>query len=149
MYSQNIIAVQVKNRYIVHSTQLQSTGLNTAELCQAPGPVHLTECTPLEEQVSVGWQLVAGLLDQVMEEPDSGEVGFDGGGRFLLLMEIGHIGVNVFGSDVGQTLQAELFSQETAEALHSLIVALPGAKTALPIVAVQLVQLGKKILIMF
>ena len=33
--------------------------------------------------------------------------------------------------------------------LHSLVVALPGAKTALPIVAVQLIQLGKKILIVF
>ena len=66
-----------------------------------------------------------------------------------MLLKIGHIGVNMFGRNVGQAFQVELFGQETAKALHCLIVALPGAKTALPVVAMQFVQLGKEILIMF
>lgn len=84
-----------------------------------------------------------------MEEPDGGEVGLDSGSGLLLLLEIGHIGINVFGGNVGQTLQAVPLGQEASEALHSLIVALFGPETALPVMAVQLVQLGEKILIMF
>ena len=113
------------------------------------GTIVGTQLKAVEKQIGVGRQFIAGLLDQVMEEPDSGEVGLDGGGGFLLLLKIGHIGVNVLGGDVGQAFQAELFGQEAAKALHCLIVALPGAKTALPVVAMQLVQLGKEILIMF
>ena len=84
-----------------------------------------------------------------MEKADGGEIGLDGGSGLLLFLEIGHIGINVFGGDVGQALQAVPLGQKAAEPLHGLIVALFGPKAALPVVAMELVQLCEKILIMF
>ena len=82
-----------------------------------------------------------------MEEPDSRQVGLNGGGGLAALLHMEDITGQVLAADILQLLQMILVCQERAEPLARLIVALFGAVTALAVVAGQFVQLAHQGLI--
>ena len=67
----------------------------------------------------------------VMPEPNRRQLRLDGAGRLTVLLQVANV--------VNQML---FLRQEAAEALHGLVITLPGLVALLPVVPGQLVQLG-------
>ena len=92
----------------------------------------------------IAWQPVFGSGYQVVKESDGGKIRFDGACGFARQLEIQNIADDVFLTDVCQLLEMERISKERTKPLESLIVPLPGAVAALPVVPRQLVELGNE-----
>ena len=145
MDAQTSIPGDAGNGGIVIPAIGQTSGTEPGIFIHAPGPVHAAEPTPLQvhAQIIVGGKMVFRSLHLIMEEPDRGQVGFDGGGGHTLLLHIDHVSGKVLAVDVGQFLQMEVVSQKAAKAFHGVIVPLLGLEAPLPIVPGGLVQLGQ------
>lgn len=80
----------------------------------------------------------------VMPEPNRRQLRLDGAGRLTVLLQVANVGNQMLAGDVGQLLQMVNISEEPAEPLHGLVIALPCLIATLPVVPLQLVQLGQE-----
>ena len=79
-----------------------------------------------------------------MEEADRRKIGLDGARRPAAALQVLGVGDEVLGADVCELLQMKLLGEIAAKPLHRLVVAAFGLKAALPVVARQLIELGKE-----
>ena len=80
----------------------------------------------------------------VMPEPNRRQLRLDGAGRLTVLLQVANVGNQMLAGDVGQLLQMVNISEEPAEPLHGLVITLPCLIATLPVVSLQLVQLGQE-----
>ena len=138
------VPAQIEGQNEVIAVLSQRLTKHLVELHVAPGAVHAAETAPLQfhGQFVIGGQLVLGPAHFVVEEPDGGQIGLDGGGGLAALLHPEGIAGQVLAADVLQLLKMEFVRQVGTEPLERLVVALLGAETALAVVAGQLVQLA-------
>ena len=74
-----------------------------------------------------------------VEEANGGKVGFHGAGRLASILQVQHIAYQMLAADVFQLLQMVFCGEVSTEPFTRLIVALLGAKAALPVMPRQLV----------
>ena len=79
-----------------------------------------------------------------MPEPNRRQLRLDGAGRLTVLLQVANVGNQMLAGDVGQLLQMVNISEEPAEPLHGLVITLPCLIATLPVVSLQLVQLGQE-----
>ena len=79
-----------------------------------------------------------------MPEPNRCQIRLDGAGRLPTLLQVVDVGCQMLAGDVGQLLKAEGISEKLTKPLHGLVITLPCLVAALPVVSLQLIQLGQE-----